>query len=114
MTVINSVSPKKIDFWPVARGSLPAVASCEGWVPAEPRLTRRVRPTQSQKATGRRYKAVIFDLNAVLIDAKEWLYEALNRALALFCYGGWREPSARLAAFPSATAFPSLVASQDG
>lgn len=31
-----------------------------------------------------RIKAVIFDMDGVLIDAKEWHYEALNRALALF------------------------------
>lgn len=29
-------------------------------------------------------KAVIFDMDGVLIDAKEWHYAALNRALALF------------------------------
>ena len=29
-------------------------------------------------------KAVLFDMDGVLIDAKEWHYEALNRALALF------------------------------
>lgn len=29
-------------------------------------------------------KAVIFDMDGVLIDAKDWHYEALNRALALF------------------------------
>jgi len=29
-------------------------------------------------------KAVIFDMDGVLIDAKEWHYEALNQALALF------------------------------
>jgi len=29
-------------------------------------------------------KAIIFDMDGVLIDAKEWHYEALNRALALF------------------------------
>jgi beta-phosphoglucomutase len=29
-------------------------------------------------------KAVIFDMDGVLIEAKEWHYEALNRALALF------------------------------
>lgn len=29
-------------------------------------------------------KAVIFDMDGVLIDAKEWHYEALNRALQLF------------------------------
>jgi len=29
-------------------------------------------------------KAVLFDMDGVLIDAKEWHYESLNRALALF------------------------------
>ncbi len=29
-------------------------------------------------------KAVLFDMDGVLIDAKEWHYEALNRALSLF------------------------------
>lgn len=29
-------------------------------------------------------KAVIFDMDGVLIEAKDWHYEALNRALALF------------------------------
>lgn len=29
-------------------------------------------------------KSVIFDMDGVLIDAKEWHYEALNRALSLF------------------------------
>ncbi|MCL6707219.1 HAD family phosphatase [Pseudomonas sp. R2.Fl] len=31
-------------------------------------------------------KAVIFDMDGVLIDAREWHYEALNRALELFGY----------------------------
>lgn len=31
-------------------------------------------------------KAVIFDMDGVLIDAKEWHYESLNRALALVGY----------------------------
>jgi HAD superfamily hydrolase (TIGR01493 family) len=31
-------------------------------------------------------RAVIFDMDGVLIDAKEWHYEALNQALALFGY----------------------------
>ena len=31
-------------------------------------------------------KAVIFDMDGVLIDAKEWHYEALNQALSLFGY----------------------------
>ena len=30
------------------------------------------------------YKAVIFDMDGVLIDAREWHYEALNQALAIF------------------------------
>ncbi|MBS1970398.1 MAG: HAD family phosphatase [Bdellovibrionales bacterium] len=29
-------------------------------------------------------KAVLFDMDGVLIDAKDWHYEALNRALAIF------------------------------
>lgn len=32
-------------------------------------------------------KAVLFDMDGVLIDAKEWHYEALNKALGLFGYG---------------------------
>lgn len=32
----------------------------------------------------RRIKAVLFDMDGVLIEAKEWHYEALNRALELF------------------------------
>lgn len=31
-------------------------------------------------------KAVIFDMDGVLIDAKDWHYEALNKSLALFGY----------------------------
>jgi HAD superfamily hydrolase (TIGR01509 family) len=31
-------------------------------------------------------KAVIFDMDGVLIDAKEWHYEALNKSLSLFGY----------------------------
>lgn len=31
-------------------------------------------------------KAIVFDMDGVLIDAKDWHYEALNRALALFGY----------------------------
>ncbi len=33
-----------------------------------------------------RIKAVIFDMDGVLIEAKQWHYEALNRALGLFGY----------------------------
>ena len=29
-------------------------------------------------------KAVIFDMDGVLIEAKEWHYEALNKALEIF------------------------------
>src|SRR3990172_911957 len=32
----------------------------------------------------RKIEAVIFDMDGVLIEAKDWHYEALNRALALF------------------------------
>ena len=31
-------------------------------------------------------QAVIFDMDGVLIDAKDWHYEAFNRALKLFGY----------------------------
>ena len=31
-----------------------------------------------------RIKAILFDMDGVLIDAKEWHYEALNQALKLF------------------------------
>ena len=31
-------------------------------------------------------KAVVFDMDGVLIDAREWHYEALNRALGLLGY----------------------------
>jgi beta-phosphoglucomutase len=31
-------------------------------------------------------KAIIFDMDGVLVDAKEWHYEALNRSLRLFGY----------------------------
>ena len=34
----------------------------------------------------KKIKAVIFDMDGVLVDAKEWHYEALNKALALFGY----------------------------
>ena len=36
-------------------------------------------------------KAVLFDMDGVLIDAKDWHYEALNRALELFGYTISRE-----------------------
>lgn len=32
-------------------------------------------------------RAIIFDMDGVLIDAKEWHYDALNEALGLFGYG---------------------------
>ena len=31
-------------------------------------------------------RAVIFDMDGVLIDAKEWHYNALNQSLSLFGY----------------------------
>lgn len=34
----------------------------------------------------KKIKAVIFDMDGTLIDAKEWHYEALNQALGLFGY----------------------------
>ena len=33
---------------------------------------------------GNKIKAILFDMDGVLIDAKEWHYEALNKALRLF------------------------------
>ena len=33
---------------------------------------------------GNKIKAVLFDMDGVLIDAKDWHYEALNKALGLF------------------------------
>ena len=36
-------------------------------------------------------KAVLFDMDGVLIDAKDWHYEALNKALNLFGYNISRE-----------------------
>ncbi len=33
-----------------------------------------------------RIEAIVFDMDGVLIDAREWHYEALNRALKLFGY----------------------------
>ena len=30
-------------------------------------------------------KAILFDMDGVLIDAKEWHYEALNKALLMDC-----------------------------
>jgi len=33
-----------------------------------------------------RIRAIVFDMDGVLIDAKEWHYEAFNRALGLFGY----------------------------
>ena len=29
-------------------------------------------------------KAIVFDMDGVLIEAKDWHYEALNRALSMF------------------------------
>ena len=31
-------------------------------------------------------KAIVFDMDGVLIEAKDWHYEALNKALRLFGY----------------------------
>ncbi len=36
-------------------------------------------------------KAVLFDLDGVLVDAREWHYDALNKALEVFGYGINRE-----------------------
>ena len=42
--------------------------------------------TERTKPVATRIQAVLFDLDGVLIDATEWHYEALNRALQLFGY----------------------------
>ena len=39
-----------------------------------------------RRQTGVKIKAILFDLDGVLVDATEWHYEALNRALGLFGY----------------------------
>ena len=36
-----------------------------------------------------RIKAVVFDMDGVLIDAREWHYESLNRALGLLMRRGY-------------------------
>lgn len=41
-------------------------------------------PGQTPAQTPARIKAVLYDMDGVLIDAKDWHYEALNEALALF------------------------------
>ncbi len=43
-----------------------------------------MKSTTSTSTDRQGIKAVIFDLDGVLIDAKDWHYEALNRALGLF------------------------------
>lgn len=40
-----------------------------------------------RRSTGMRIRAVVFDMDGVLVDAREWHYEALNRALGHFGYG---------------------------
>jgi beta-phosphoglucomutase len=42
--------------------------------------------TETAPKKGYKIQAIIFDMDGVLIDAKEWHYEALNQALALFGY----------------------------
>ena len=34
--------------------------------------------------TPKQIKAVLFDMDGVLVEAKDWHYEAFNRALAVF------------------------------
>lgn len=47
-------------------------------------MTLTVPPFESD-FKDRRYKGVLFDLDGVLVDACEWHYEALNRALKQVC-----------------------------
>lgn len=35
---------------------------------------------------GIKIKAILFDMDGVLVDAKEWHYEAFNKALRIFGY----------------------------
>lgn len=46
---------------------------------------------QNYLAIKKMIKAILFDMDGVLIDAKDWHYEALNRALNLFGFGISRE-----------------------
>ena len=39
---------------------------------------------EEARQLGSKVKAVLFDMDGVLIDAKDWHYEALNKALGLF------------------------------
>ena len=50
-------------------------------------------------------KAVLFDMDGVLIDAKEWHYEALNKTLELF--GHKIRRSDHLETFDGLTFFPA-------
>ncbi len=43
-------------------------------------------PTAPHPTDTNRIRAVIFDMDGVLIDAKDWHYESLNKALRLFGY----------------------------
>lgn len=54
-------------------------------------------------------KAVIFDMDGVLIEAKEWHYEALNRALGLFGFGiSRRDHEERFDGLPTRTKLLTL------
>lgn len=43
-----------------------------------------IQKKQNHISMSNKIKAVIFDMDGVLIDAKDWHYEALNKALRLF------------------------------
>lgn len=54
-------------------------------------------------------KAVIFDMDGVLIEAKEWHYEALNQALGLFGFGiGRHDHEQRFDGLPTRTKLLTL------
>lgn len=60
---------------------------------------------------GRMIRAVIFDMDGVLIDAKEWHYEALNDALRLFGHEISRhDHETRFDGLPTATKLRQLSA----
>lgn len=43
-----------------------------------------MREQEASFSPGSRIRAILFDMDGVLIDAKDWHYEALNKALGLF------------------------------
>ena len=65
-----------LPFWTKLR-SMSGVASSDLLICTD-------HPEQGRSTSMARIQGVIFDMDGVLIDAKEWHYEALNKALGLF------------------------------